>query len=178
MTATCGVQKFRWGEKYNTCQNIGRQHRTTPVGQILGVATPATHAALTPMGWTDPDAVWGRADLRGPNEPCMSGCRLAQPSEYSWTVRARRRWGLHVYLLIAMTASTAASVKQRSVVFPCACLFRLGSNLMQLRLISSASNAISVRFGPSTRRPVLFPVVGSLALWQRRYACHWCHLTF
>jgi len=27
----------------------GRQHRTTPVGQILGVATPATPAALTPM---------------------------------------------------------------------------------------------------------------------------------
>jgi len=28
----------------------GRQHRTTPAGQILGVATPATPAALTPMG--------------------------------------------------------------------------------------------------------------------------------
>jgi len=27
----------------------GRQHRTTPAGQILGVATPATPAALTPM---------------------------------------------------------------------------------------------------------------------------------
>jgi len=27
----------------------GRQHRTTPAGQILGVATPATLAALTPM---------------------------------------------------------------------------------------------------------------------------------
>jgi len=27
----------------------GRQHRTTPVGQIWGVATPATPAALTPM---------------------------------------------------------------------------------------------------------------------------------
>ena len=27
----------------------GRQHRTTPAGQILGVATPATSAALTPM---------------------------------------------------------------------------------------------------------------------------------
>ena len=25
------------------------QHRTTPAGQILGVATPATPAALTPM---------------------------------------------------------------------------------------------------------------------------------
>ena len=35
----------------NTCQNIlgGRQHRTTPAGQILGVATPATSSALTPM---------------------------------------------------------------------------------------------------------------------------------
>ena len=33
----------------NTCQNIGgRQHRTTPADQILGVATPATSAALTP----------------------------------------------------------------------------------------------------------------------------------
>jgi len=32
------------------CQNIGgRQHRTIPAGQILGVATPATPAALTPM---------------------------------------------------------------------------------------------------------------------------------
>ena len=28
----------------------GRQHRTTPAGQILGVATPATLSALTPMG--------------------------------------------------------------------------------------------------------------------------------
>jgi len=27
----------------------GRQHRTTPAGQILGVATPAAPAALTPM---------------------------------------------------------------------------------------------------------------------------------
>ena len=27
----------------------GRQNRTTPAGQILGVATPATPAALTPM---------------------------------------------------------------------------------------------------------------------------------
>jgi len=27
----------------------GRQHRTTPAGQILGVATPAIPAALTPM---------------------------------------------------------------------------------------------------------------------------------
>jgi len=27
----------------------GRQHRTTPAGQILGVATPATPAALTPV---------------------------------------------------------------------------------------------------------------------------------
>jgi len=27
----------------------GRQHRTTPAGQILGVATPATPAAVTPM---------------------------------------------------------------------------------------------------------------------------------
>ena len=27
----------------------GRQHRTTPAGEILGVATPATLAALTPM---------------------------------------------------------------------------------------------------------------------------------
>ena len=27
----------------------GRQHRTTPACQILGVATPATTAALTPM---------------------------------------------------------------------------------------------------------------------------------
>jgi len=27
----------------------GRQHRTTPAGQILGVATLATPAALTPM---------------------------------------------------------------------------------------------------------------------------------
>jgi len=27
----------------------GHQHRTTPAGQILGVATPATAAALTPM---------------------------------------------------------------------------------------------------------------------------------
>ena len=27
----------------------GRQHRTTPACQILGVATPATPAALTPM---------------------------------------------------------------------------------------------------------------------------------
>ena len=27
----------------------GRQHRTTPAGQILGVATPATPAALTPI---------------------------------------------------------------------------------------------------------------------------------
>jgi len=27
----------------------GRQHRMTPAGQILGVATPATLAALTPM---------------------------------------------------------------------------------------------------------------------------------
>ena len=38
------------GKKYNTCRNIGgRQHRTAPAGQILGVATPATPAALTPM---------------------------------------------------------------------------------------------------------------------------------
>ena len=34
----------------NTCQNIGgRQHKTTPAGQILGVETPA---ALTPMQTT------------------------------------------------------------------------------------------------------------------------------
>ena len=30
----------------------GRQHRTTPAGQMLGVATPATPAALTPRELT------------------------------------------------------------------------------------------------------------------------------
>ena len=39
------------GKNKKHCQNIeGRQHRTTPAGQILGVATPATPAALTLMG--------------------------------------------------------------------------------------------------------------------------------
>ena len=35
---TCGIQKFRWREKNkNTCQNIGgHQHRTTHADQILG----------------------------------------------------------------------------------------------------------------------------------------------
>jgi len=47
----CAIQKFSWREKNKTLVKImgGRQHRTTPAGQILGVATPATPAALTPM---------------------------------------------------------------------------------------------------------------------------------
>jgi len=51
VTATCRIQKFRWREKNQTLVKIlgGRQHRTTPAGQILGVATPAPPAALTPM---------------------------------------------------------------------------------------------------------------------------------
>jgi len=51
MTATCGIQKFRWREKNKTLVKIlgGRQHTTTPAGQMLGVTTPATPAALTPM---------------------------------------------------------------------------------------------------------------------------------
>jgi len=33
-----------------------RRHRTTPAGQILGVATPATPVALTPMRFCDVNA--------------------------------------------------------------------------------------------------------------------------
>jgi len=41
------------GKKLNTCQKTGgHQHGTTPAGQILGDATHATPAALTPMGTT------------------------------------------------------------------------------------------------------------------------------
>jgi len=42
MTATCGIQKFRWREKNKTLVKIlgGRQHRTTPAGQILGGREP------------------------------------------------------------------------------------------------------------------------------------------
>jgi len=48
----------------NTCQNIGgRQHRTTPAGQILGVATSATPAALTPMRSTVDEFVDNTIDL-------------------------------------------------------------------------------------------------------------------
>ena len=38
MTASCGIQKFRWREKNKTLVKIlgGRHHRTTPAGQILG----------------------------------------------------------------------------------------------------------------------------------------------
>ena len=48
---TCGIQKFV-PLKGKTLVKIlgGRQLRTTPAGQILGVATPATSAALTPVG--------------------------------------------------------------------------------------------------------------------------------
>ena len=52
MLQTCGIRKFRWREKNKTLAKIlggGRQHRTTRAGQIWGVATPATPAALTPM---------------------------------------------------------------------------------------------------------------------------------
>jgi len=52
MTATCGIKKFRLKGKNKTLVKLlggGHQHRTTPAGQILGVATPATPAALTPM---------------------------------------------------------------------------------------------------------------------------------
>jgi len=54
MTATCGIQKFRRREKIKHLSKTlgGRQHRTTPGGQILGVATPTTPAALTPNGCT------------------------------------------------------------------------------------------------------------------------------
>jgi len=42
------------GGKNKTLVKIlgGRQHRTTPAGQILGVTTPATPAALSPMAAT------------------------------------------------------------------------------------------------------------------------------
>jgi len=36
MTATCGIQKFRWREKIKLVKMGGRQHRTTPACQILG----------------------------------------------------------------------------------------------------------------------------------------------
>ena len=42
MTATCSIQKFRRREKNKTLVKIlgGRQHRTTPAGQILGGRDP------------------------------------------------------------------------------------------------------------------------------------------
>ena len=48
------------GKKSKTLVKIlgGRQHRTTPAGQILGVATPATLAALTPMGTRKTSLIW------------------------------------------------------------------------------------------------------------------------
>jgi len=41
----------------------GRQHRTTPAGQIVGVATPATPAALTPMRTGHPKPQGGPKQL-------------------------------------------------------------------------------------------------------------------
>ena len=38
------------GKKYNTCQNIGRQHRTTPVGQILGGRDPCNPCGVDAYG--------------------------------------------------------------------------------------------------------------------------------
>jgi len=43
MTATCGIQKFHWKEKIKHLSKYwggGRQHRTTPAGQILGGRDP------------------------------------------------------------------------------------------------------------------------------------------
>ena len=51
MTATCGIQKFRWREKNKTLVEIlGVVNTGRPLQvKYWGVATPATPAALTPM---------------------------------------------------------------------------------------------------------------------------------
>ena len=51
-TSLCLTNDTDWQVHVSTNFLGGRQHRTTPAGQILGVATPATYAALTPMGIT------------------------------------------------------------------------------------------------------------------------------
>jgi len=86
MTATSGIPKFPSREKINTCQNIGgRQHRTTPTGQILGVVTPANPAALTPMAVARrPLNLDSRNWIRKPKPSTRE--RLAQ---YCTTVRNR-----------------------------------------------------------------------------------------
>ena len=62
----------------------GRQHRTTPAGQILGVATPATPAALTPMlphFWSTPSR----------HVICLVIDRRAQKRQFGVCIIFRRR---------------------------------------------------------------------------------------
>ena len=53
MTATCSIQKFHWREKNKTLVKIlggGRQHRTTPTGQILGGRDSCTPCGVDAYG--------------------------------------------------------------------------------------------------------------------------------
>jgi len=72
MTAICGIQKFRRREKIKHLSKYwGRQHRTTPAGQILGGLRP-----LQPLR---------RWRLRKPNEVC-SNKHAIHPSVFLYRI--------------------------------------------------------------------------------------------
>jgi len=52
MTANCGIQKFRCREKIKHLSKYwgGRQHRTTPAGQILGCRDPCNPCGVDAYG--------------------------------------------------------------------------------------------------------------------------------
>ena len=82
MTATCGIQKFRWREKikhlskYWGVVNTGRPLQV----KYWGVATPA---ALTPMTQTDGPC------YNGNDRPHLMLCVLMRP----WASAHRGKWG-------------------------------------------------------------------------------------
>ena len=52
MTATCGIEKFRWREKNKTLVKIlgGRQHRTTPAASNIGGRDPCNPCGVDAYG--------------------------------------------------------------------------------------------------------------------------------
>jgi len=97
-TATCGIQKFRWREKIKHLSKYrGCQHRTTPAGQILGVATPA---ALTPMngGMSADGILWRPCASAGQDShsavalQCRSACLPFSARILDIPLYSKRRW--------------------------------------------------------------------------------------